>query len=186
MPISEISVILNAPLRTVDITHQIEWRLNRVKNQIRWENTKSPLVRIGTHAAKGEVSIFIELHGKVEGAILLQRPSLSLSRVVRKAPKLFTPHASFHKILQGLGYAPAIYKAYLSKGASFVTQEHTEGASKLWDKLASQGFRMIYVERYAVKGGGWANRIVESNSNKRLTVRCLLGKGAKPENLFYL
>lgn len=186
MTIPEISVIRHAPLRGIEIDRQIEWRLNRVKHQVKWQNTNSPAVRLGTHAAKGEVSIFIELNGKVEGSVYLQRPPLHIGKMVRKSSKLFTPHASFHKVLQGLGYASAIYKAYLSRGASFVTDEHTEAASGLWDKLASQGFKIVYVERYVVKGGGWANRIVGDNSDRRLTVKCLLGKGAKPENLFYL
>lgn len=188
MTIPEISVMRHKKLSVDDIADHIDYKFYRNEDKVKWTRTKSPNVRIGTLVSKFEVTIAVELNGKVEGVITLQPPkwNLGVTGVARDVPKLFTPHTSFLRPLQGLGYASAIYTAYLNKGASFVTDEQTEGATKLWDSLASKGFRTIYVEHYALKGGGWANRIVEDNSNKRLTVRCLLGKGAKPEELFYL
>ena len=189
MPIPEVSVIRHKKLSVSDIEDHLDYKFYRNEDKVKWAKTKSPAVRIGTLVSKFEVTIAIELNGKVEGVITLEPPSWGLGDLhvmVRNTSKVFTPHASFHKALQGLGYASAIYKAYLNKGASFVTHEQTGGAEKLWDKLASQGFKMVYVTRYALKGGGWANKLVSSNSDKSLTVKCILGKGAKPENLFYL
>jgi hypothetical protein len=188
MTISEVSVIRHRKLSVNDIDDHIDYKFYRNEDKVKWARTRSPDVRIGTLVSKFEVTIVIELNGKVEGVVTLEPPrwSLGVTGVARDVPRLFTPHTSFLRPLQGLGYASAIYTAYLNKGASFVTDEQTEGATRLWDKLTSQGFKTVYVERYALKGGGWANRLVPDNSSTRLTVRCLLGKGAKPENLFYL
>jgi hypothetical protein len=187
--IPEVSVLRARPLTRLEVDDHIDYKFSRVEDKVKWSKTRSPAVRIGTSAAKFEVSIFIELNGKIDGIVTLQPPRWnlgSLISMVKDVPKLFTPHTSFRKNLRGLGYAPAIYASYLNRGASFVTDEQTEGAEKLWDKLASQGFKLIYVEHGLDENSKWVNRIVPSNTSKHLTLKCLLGKGVKPENVFYL
>ncbi len=186
MTISEISILRHEDLDGRDIDDHIDYKVSRNEDRIKWERTKSPLVRIGTFVSVKEANVVVELRGRIEGIVTLQSPESNIEglakSIVRKVPKLFVPHSSFRKSLQGLGYASAIYRSYLNRGASFVTQDQTAGASKLWDSLASKGYKMIYVEIVA-RGQG---RIIPKDRENEKVLKCLLGKGAKPENLFYL
>lgn len=186
MTISEISILRHTDLDGRDIDDHIEFKVSRNEDRIKWENTKSPSVRIGTFVSAKEANVVVELNGSIEGIVTLQSPESNIEgpvkSIVRKVPKLFTPHSSFRKPLQGLGYASAIYKSYLDRGASFVTQDQTAGASALWDSLSNKGYTMIHVELVS-KGLG---RIVPEDKTDQRVLKCLLGKGAKPEKLFYL
>ena len=80
------------------------------------------------------------------GLFTLEMVPLKLNKILQPGIKTVTPHMALAPEAQRQGISTQAYSTFLQGGPwVFVTDHHTQGASKLWDSLATGNNISLYV-----------------------------------------
>lgn len=88
-----------------------------------------------------------KVHGNCIGLFSIEEKNLSFPYIVKPGVRIVSPHMALDRQFQRKGIAKLCYTTFLMGGPwVFVTDEHTKGASKLWDSLSTGNIVSLYYD----------------------------------------
>lgn len=135
--------------RNYDPMRDIE-RGNRIKNRLKPVNT--PLADFNVRYEKSDrfhdYYLFSKTSGKCVGLFSIEDSGDRLPKITKPGVKVVTPHMSLAPAAQRQGISTLAYTTFLRGGSwIFTTDEHTEGAARLWDSIATGDIISFYVDQ---------------------------------------
>jgi hypothetical protein len=86
--------------------------------------------------------------GRCVGLFTIEDTGDMLSRVTKPGIRAVTPHMALAPEVQRQGISTLAYTTFLRGGPwVFVTDEHTQGAARLWDSIATGDIASFYVDQ---------------------------------------
>jgi hypothetical protein len=136
-------------LRSYDPMTSIQ-RGDRKKSQLK--PVKTPLadfdVRYEQVNNYHDYYLYSKQTGRCVGLFTIEDSGDQLSRVVRPRIRAVTPHMALATEVQRQGISTQAYTTFLRGGPwVFVTDEHTQGAARLWDSIATGDIVSFYVDQ---------------------------------------
>jgi hypothetical protein len=110
--------------------------------------------------------------GRCVGLFTIEDSDDTLSRVTKPGIRAVTPHMALAPEAQRQGISTRAYTTFLRGGPwVFVTDEHTQGAARLWDSIATGDIMSFYVDqqgRPVPKPGPGDTRVLGPRNRFRL------------------
>lgn len=135
--------------RSYDPTSHIN-RGDRIKSRLKLVNTPLADLRVRYEKSNNyhDYYLYDKASDRCVGLFTIEDSGDRLPKLTKPGVKVVTPHMALAPAAQRKGISTRAYTTFLRGGPwIFVTDEHTQGAAKLWDSIATGDIISFYIDQ---------------------------------------